>query len=531
MTSLFQLRYLRDKAKAEWYDRGYPIYEWDRQEVIYRDADYAFDGEWLSETVSTTDNDLKYPLQINPFVLPVMLHVSFLYGEVPDGADNRVTFEVEMWENGEKKTTGQAVEQSARMTAFLNSVWEQNHGRSIQTEMALNAQIYGGAIGSVYYDPQRMLDSEFPISLQAIDVPTFYPVWSARSYDEIIEAITAYGITKVQSADLGVPLSDDIGLYMEHWKKGHYEITIDDKLAKIYGQPAAGVPIDNIVPYVYVPHPPRRGFYGTSLLKGKMGLGREINEQAADVGDIVAEEAANIPAMRNTRNVEIRHISGTKAVMDLGFQQGDRIPEVMWPPTRSSSAQNADQHVKSLTEQLRMEMYCPDVLFGGGGSSQRSTSSFAFMAIPLIAHIRDERAAFAAGLSRMNKYILRLAAAKGIGRIDKKAAQMARIKCNWYPMLPRDAMDEVTSIIARVQAKILSPETAIEVIGDVLDTKGELDKIKEWQEEQQQQTMQKATAGATGGQLGGVRGTQALNAAQGKPTARTQEDNEKKESK
>jgi len=517
MSSLFQMRILRDKVKQEWFQKGYPIIDWNTQEGIYADADYTFDGDWLTETVSDTDYDLKYPLTINPFHLPVGLHVSFLYGEHPDGADGRVTFEVELWDNGEKKTTGQATDAAERMTAFLNTVWSQNNAHSLQTELGLNAQIYGGAVGGVYYDPQRTLDQDFPLSIQAMDVPSFYPVWSSRSYDELIEVIIAYGITKLQAEDLGIAVDTDVALYMENWKKGKYEITVEDKVVSVYGQKASGSPLGNVIPYVYIPHPPRRGFYGTSLLKDKLGVAREINEQAANTGDIITEEAANIPAMRNARAVEIRRISGTKSIMDLGFQQGDRIPEIMYPPTRSNSAQNADKHVQTLTDALRMEMYCPSVLFGGGDSSQRSTSSFAFMAIPLIAHIRDERAAFTSGFSRLNKYILNIAAAKGIGKIDEKAASMARVKCNWYPMLPRDTMEEVTSIIARVTAKILSPETAIAMIGDVLDISGELDKIEESERKKAENSVQKSPfAGATSGQLGGVQAAQSLKVAQGK---------------
>ena len=73
MSSLFQMRILRDRVKQEWFQKGYPIIDWNTEEGIYADADYAFDGDWLAETVSETDYDLKYPLTINPFHLPVGL--------------------------------------------------------------------------------------------------------------------------------------------------------------------------------------------------------------------------------------------------------------------------------------------------------------------------------------------------------------------------------------------------------------------------------------------------------------------------
>jgi len=500
--NLFWMRTLKANESADWYSKGYPIEQWNLQDVIYRDADYAFDGDWLHEAVSSTNTELKYPLQFNPYRVPVGLHVSFLYGEVPDGADARVTFEVEVWENGIKKTTGEATSAAAKMTTFLNSVWHQNHSFSLQSQLALNAQIYGGAVLSAYYDPERAIGGDYPISLSAVDVPSFLPVWSSRSVDELIEVIIAYGVTKLQAEDLGVTPEMDVALYMENWRKDKYEITIDDKVVKMYGEPCEGIPIGNMIPYVYIPHPPRRGFYGTSLLHDMLGMGREINKQMADVGDMITDDATNLNAMRNVRNVEVKRISGVKSMLDIGSQQGDRIPDVLWAPTKSSSTTSASANVDKLIKDLRMEMYCPDVIFGGGDSSQRSTSSFAFMAIPLIAHIRDERAAFTSSLGEINHKILKIAAAKSIGKIDASMANNARVKCNWYPMLPRDVMEEITSIIARVQSKILSRETAITMIGDILDVTGELDKIKKTESELEARN--NPSLGATSGQLAGI---------------------------
>ena len=54
-----------------------------------------FDVNWLDETVSETDDTLRYPLKLNPFNMACMLHAGFLFGEVQDSADPLVTAVVE----------------------------------------------------------------------------------------------------------------------------------------------------------------------------------------------------------------------------------------------------------------------------------------------------------------------------------------------------------------------------------------------------------------------------------------------------
>lgn len=487
MNSFFLLRaVVNDDA----FDRGYPTAEWAAQLEKYQEYEEHFSGDWLQEPVSSTNSNLKYPLQFDPCLAPIFLHTSFLYGEVPDGSASLVQPEVEIWRNGQRVTTGTVTEDAEKMTQFLRTVWEENGARSKQLQVGLDSQIYGGFVMGAFYSPERGLDNEMPISIVRINPAYFYPTWSASDFDRLLEVNVAYAITEIQAAEFGVNVDSNLALYREEWTRKHYEITIDDKVISVYGIPAEGTPPAGAIPFVYVPHPPRVDFYGTSLLKDHMGIAKEINTRMVDAGDIISEEAANIPAVRNSREISIKRISGTKPVLDLGFQQGDRVPEIMYPSAKANAIDSASDHVQTLINVVRGEMYCTPVLFGGDDGSQRSAASLALRSIPLIAHIREERGFYADGMAKLNKTILRVAAEKGIGGITKAMANEARVKFNWYPMLPRDAAQETTMIISRVQAGILSPETAIEMIGDVLDIQSELSKIKVAAEEKQEQAMQ-----------------------------------------
>jgi hypothetical protein len=453
---------------------------WNERTSLYASYDYHFSGDWLLEKSDSSMTKLLFPLGFNVFFMPVMMHTSFLYGEVPDGSAALVMPEVEVWKDFEKSKSKEASRQAEKMTLFLQSVWEENAGRSKLTQSALASQVYGGTVLGAFYSPEREVDGRIPISILVTEPEYFYPIWMHTDYNDLVKVIISYDITKAQAEAVGMDVKSEIVSYSEEWTKTSYEIKVDDRLMSVYGNSATGRPVAGRIPYVYIPHPPRVEFYGTSLLKDKLQLAKEINTRMVDVGDVIASEAMNIPSMVNVRNAQVKWIDKVKPMLDLGYQQGDRVPDVLYPPSRAVSANSAWEYVSNMLDMARVEAYTPPVIYGTGDGSQRSAASLALQAIPLVAHIREERAEYANGLAAIGKTVLMIAAEKGIAGITPEMARSAKIKTNWYPMLPRDVLEEMTSLINRVQAKVLSPETALEKAGDVLDIQGELGKIREW---------------------------------------------------
>jgi hypothetical protein len=469
--------YLSNIASAKKFADGHPVAAWAAQDQLYTEYDYHFSGEWLEQQVSNANPNLKYPLQYDPCRLPVSLHVSFLYGEVPDGANGLVTPEIEMVRGGRKQETATAEDSARKLSAFLQTVMEENGIRSKQLQWGQDMQVYGGAVLAAYFSPERMRDNTFPFLVTRFHPNDFFPTWAPDDYDTLLEAVIAYGITPVHAKAMGVDIQGPYGVYAETWTNQEYAITVDEESATVWGLPAKGKTLARRIPIFYAPHPPRDGFYGTSLLDHKLKLAGEINDQITSTSDMVSEEAANIPAMLNVREAKLLSIGGARRAIDLGFQQGDRKPEMIFPPARGNSTASATNHTKDLRDLIRGEMFCPPVLFGADDGSQRSAASLALRAIPLISHIREERGFLTSAMAKMCKTLLYQAAAKGEGEISEREAQEARVKINWYPMLPRDVLEEVASVISRVQANILSTETAISMIGDVLDIKSELSRI------------------------------------------------------
>ena len=67
------------------------------------------------------------------------------------------------------------------------------------------------------------------------------------------------------------------------------------------------------------------------------------------------------------------------------------------------------------------------------------------------------------------------------------------------------------SIVSRVQANILSPETAIDMIGDVIDISGEVDKIKEWIDETAKIEQKNQPQPGASGEKAGLVSTKKIN--------------------
>jgi len=225
---------------------NYPLSMWEQQRARYWEYWRHFDGTWLDETISETDNTLRYPLKLNPFNMACMLHAGFLFGEVQDSADPLVTAVVEPWG---RNSSQQQRDLAARLTDVINRVWAENDGRALQQEAGLISQILGGCVFGASYDPVMEREGKLPIRIDHVLPEFFFPVPAPTQYWRLLETFVCFEI---------------------------------------------------IGPYTYIPHIRAGEFYGISLLEGKMGLAEEINEPLADVGDIVSENARLLPAIANT---------------------------------------------------------------------------------------------------------------------------------------------------------------------------------------------------------------------------------------
>ena len=460
----------------------YPNADWSEQRTKYTDYWRHFDGSWLDETVSSVNQELKYPLQLNPYNLACMLHAGFLFGEVSDGNDPLVTAVIEPW--GQDSPEAQR-DKAKRLSEVVNRVWYENGGRAIQQEGGLIAQVLGGAVYGAFYDPELEKKGRLPIRIDHVVPEYFFPVPAFNQYWELLEAIVCFEVTRRQAQlmyGLGEGETNQV-LYQERWTADAYEIVVDGQTAIWKGVNLEGKPIGQRVPYTYIPHIRAGEFYGTSLLENKKNLAAEVNERFADVGDIISENARLLPAIRNTNRVGIKELGSGVTVIDLGKQVGQTgEPDIVYP-SGTGSGDSSVKWAMELLNQARTEAFTPPVVYGADEGSQRSALTLAFRMLPLLVHIRQERTMWQAGLNEIARMILTIAAEKRIGGVKPEDLKNIRIWQEWAPIMPRDREMMVNELIMLHEAGLKSPEAALQQLGDVKDMKTELNLIKAWQEQ------------------------------------------------
>jgi hypothetical protein len=460
---------------------GYPNDEWFTRRMKYWEWWDHFDGGFLDEQTGQRD---KYPLKINVFNMACLLHAAFLFGEVRDSSTSMVDVIIEPW--------GQDASDSDRdmakeLTDLIERVWYENDGMARQQEAGIISQITGGCVFGTAFDHRMEEDGLLGIRIDHVMPEYVFPVWATTQYWELPEVIVCFEITQKQ-ADLvyGVKTDDAVPLYQERWTRNEYEITISGKPVKWGKHVMSGTPLAGIVPYTYIPHIRAGEFYGISLLDGKGPLAREVNARWADLGDNSSEIASQLPAISNVRQPSIRRIGPGKSFVDLGNDvPGMSSPTIHYPSSVQTNTASVD-YANDLLSLARSEAFTPPIVYGLDEGSQRSGMTLMLRMIPLISHIRQERALWQTGIRQVVRQILLIMAEKKIGPkgLTREKVNKLKIWCEWAPMLPREREAELNEIIMRLNSGLIDPETALNRLGDIRDIKTAMGLIKQWLEYQ-----------------------------------------------
>ena len=78
--------------------------------------------------------------------------------------------------------------------------------------------------------------------------------------------------------------------------------------------------------------------------------------------------------------------------------------------------------------------------------------------------------------------ILKLAAQHNVWDVTPEMTKNTRIWQEWAPILPRDHDSLVNNLLMSLNSNAISPQTAIERLGEARDSELELNLIKEWLE-------------------------------------------------
>lgn len=458
---------------------GFPFDEYNRNRARYQEMHDWYHGTYLEETmISATGKTIeRYPLRINPIVGACYKHAYTLFGEsIQD--DRPLVFPKVVPPTKTMKTKARDAEST------LYQIWWENNGRSLQFENGLISQIFGGCVFYVAYDPKDKFRSK-PIRIEKVHPMYFVGIPRSSDMFQLQEAWILKPITPREANEYGVAVAPDEEVWQcDHWTENTFDCTINGKNAiHPEGVEAGGNPY-GFVPVVYIPHTRSTGFYGDNAFDEVRGIVKEYNLRLADFGDAVSVDSHSYLGMRNVNGApQIQQLAPGLFAVNLGstpgVMNGEAEPDLFEVRSQTASAP-MESLVDKLYDQFRRDICVPPIADGEDEGSQRSGLTLAMRMWPLVSHTNTERVYWTMGLDLLNRMMLRILQIRGEG-IDEIQTTF-RLKEEWAPPLPRDREALVNEAVARMGSKLGSPQTLIELLGDVEDVEEEVKEMLDFWE-------------------------------------------------
>lgn len=481
----------------------FPYSEFQYNLTKYNEHDSWYNGTKLDDTLEVEGKEIKkYPVRINPIKGTCLRHVAMLFGDINNSDQILVTPRT-------VKKPGSTQEEKDRQLALeeaLIQIWYENNGRDLQLNNGLISQRNGGCVFYVKYDPFSS-SKMYPISIEAPSPKFFIGVPNSSNPYDLEEAWIIKPISAVELRNQGIVgyglfglvydyTGDDVYWLVEHYTKRIYEVFVNGKkigrriLLPSGAQEVVQVGGENkpgIVPIVYIPHIRNTSnFYGDNVFDNVVGLVLEMNARVADFGDAVSMDSHDIIATKNVNGpITVSQLVPGVTRVDLGSGINVTGQEAQPDATslrKSSMASSAMEILVKdvLYKQYRRDAIHPAVCDGEDEGSQRSSQTLTTRMWALETHAEMERVEWTAGLNVLAKIIIKTLATYAPEKgIDESFLQY-RLYQAWYPTLQKDRTEMTTEIATRVGAKILSPERAMEMSGDIEDVEEEKKQIFEF---------------------------------------------------
>lgn len=481
---------------------------WPDQRDVYAELKAWYDGEEWSRTIPDLTDPitgklaLQWPLQVNPIAKVCRIHRAVMMGMQAQTIDEPqvATLVTRSGLNEAQRAKAETLQR------FVNRVWTKSHAQSIQFEAGLLQQIYGGHVFRVKWEP---FNTALPhrISIRSLRNPGwFYAAATDPVNDwDLLDAYVGYPISKeVAFVKYGIHTDDDTCLYLEHWTKAEWKITVDGKvptmkddergLFKLEGENAWG-----IIPIVYVPHERDGSFLGRSVVDGNstlIGLSKELNARLADKGESL-QAAKSILWVKNsrTRGLTVQEIDvGGQNIELLDIGDAGRMPNSPEPEAGVLEPQGIPTSVASFPDELWGEIMrqgdVARVAFGDDDvSGGRITGPVtAYRMWPTMQHTMVERAQFHEGVIQVAHIVLTIGLEKlRAGEFKKYRATPPDLSdemldldfsTGWRPMIPVEELQRATILDNQLRAGGLSLVTYLRERG-VQDPEAEAERIWE----------------------------------------------------
>jgi hypothetical protein len=470
---------------------NFPMSQWEWQARRYLEYWRMFTGAvWQEQLPDIRDERgnvvYRYPLQINYIKQFAQKAAYVLFGEASDTPDPLVRIEARPRNKpNRKQPTDEEKSIAQEAEDFVNRVWMENNGRSLQLENGTIQQFIGGCYFKINWCPDDR-DLENQIRIESV-IPDFVlPVWDVGRPDRLLECYIIYRI-QGREAEIRFNLEGQAGdypLYIEHWTPKFIDIRINNMPINFT---AAGhkITYDHLknpfgrVPIFYIPRERAGSFYGISQCDDIIGLARESNARLADIGELIKD---NIH-----RDYFARNVTSSPKPLDLGMERPainlgvsspatKQLPEI-WTIDPPNLGQHPDWYERILRGLMRDDAGFSGVAFGEDQGGERSAKTLAARMWPTTAKMRAVRTYWSTAMVAMAKQIIEIAIEKGIGGMTEKHLKTVDFNASWFPMMPKDEEQQVDRAVALVQTGIMSPQTAIEVLDVSDDPDAEYDAI------------------------------------------------------
>lgn len=456
---------------------------WDTRTQELTDDYRWFTGDALDERLKNKagkDNlpPLRYPLQINPFKDAARLHAFALWGMVKDNSSALVQTRCEPRLDENLTVTDGARKISAWADYVLADIDYENSARAMDIDMGLITQALGGVVLKVSWvtqDPMRPSG----IRYDYFDPRNFYCRYAGRDYWNPEEAWIRTKISADDAKRYGVKVRTPDAYYLEYWNRESMWAMIDGYPAELDGKRIEAEHGFGFVPIIYVPHERVNDFWGKSIIRGNVGLVKELNSREADIGDAVHFGVNNPLFGRNIRGGGLteKAMSNGDTYYDTGRnQQGEDKPE-MYRAAPPDLPNGTKEFVDRLRQNIEKALITPSIAYGEEEGSQRSGQTLYNRMWPLLSHVLHERIHWSEARNRRAEYALKILEMHGQVHGITKEHTGLRKRQLWAPMVPVDRAALIDELVKRKQETMLSLEHALEMVGDVPDIQEEVKKI------------------------------------------------------
>jgi hypothetical protein len=479
--------------------------DWLQRRMYYKRLSDQYGGKtYLAETLNKRDHDsggkeYKFPLRLNLDRLVADIHRDLSRG-MPSNDDPLIVKAVV-----EREGDSEYAEQIERL---INKIWQFAHGLVLHQEILLDMNIFGGAALRILWEPFNS-DLPFRVAPRKLGNPGWIkPVFDPVDSYRMLSCYMGYEISpEVARAKYGISVADSgmKPLYMEHWTKHSYRITIDDQVPELVGSDGERYRLEGenpygFVPFYYIPHTKSVEMWGDSQIDGAEGLSKEINSRVTTYADIVRSTNPGILWGRDLGAMRLRPAklpNGTTLAMILDAGSTKGISNSNPPNLDSLPAPDTPKAVLDLPQLLinlwMMDNRLSPAIFGlddtqsgritGPAIAQRMWTS--------VAHTVTERSYVSTVKTLMDRDLLRVLSVReqeldGLGvsmpiSLDRDVIDSITVKQVWPPSIPIDRADKHVEMLERLKEGGVGPETYLTEMG-IEDVKGEMERILEWLE-------------------------------------------------